>query len=118
MMSCRSVSRVRKKFALIRKLLEASGIDFVFEHVAHEVRRAKSAGFVPFMHWPGPGDGASPSPASAAMGTQVAPAAHSELALQYERSPCLVASMAATAMPFSLNLSATRSMSARPPPRP
>src|SRR6267142_2253312 len=75
-----------------------------------------------------PGGLASPCPAVPGIAVHVAPAPKhcgSEVPgtlvtplVQKERSPCFAASMATTVNPFPARVSATESMSARPPPSP
>ena len=105
MMSWRSVSRVRKRFPLMRKLPEAAG----FPDGAPPARRKSVA------HLPGGAE--SPSPPRPATGTQ-APPAHCASALQKLRSPCLAASMAATAIPCAFRASAIASIDPRQLPNP
>src|SRR5436190_16505428 len=130
MMSCRKVSRVRKKFALTRKLEETTGIPWVPVQ-PHAAGLALQAGLTAWYVKPVlqvPGGLASPCPAVPGMALQVAPAPkHCGIEvpatfvwplMQKERSPCLAASTATTVKPLPASVSATVRMSARPRPRP
>src|SRR4051812_9576304 len=95
MMSCRCESRVRKKLALMKNSPDATGLASVLVQrlLGHDWLRRKSP-----EHLPGVGAGASPSLARLGSGTQVPPL-HSASSEQKERSPNLLASMAATTKP-------------------